>query len=312
MDIIVAEKMPVHAPKLGSEITLAEMEKAEQDIIERLPDMNEQDVHEHREYIEPLIEFLRKKQMHLPALGALRRLEARLGQLTDDVGYHGNHGINNKVIREFRVLARALDGKCKITEDEWRQSRRALSRLIINRSKTEDDLPLADSVSGIKIKSPDGMTLSGMCREAEARGDSSEEMAASYNISGEAVAKIKTVVWLHDQEFLAAEDARVINHVYEEMNATNKILWSLVQPIREKAVGKGGMGSATLDERYEIRLGKFEHAFSVLMQACESSESVEIPYLTSDQADECVAELSVAIRQLSQLRTRIKEIHDDE
>ena len=39
--------------------------------------------------------------------GAQRRIEARIGQL-DEVGYHGNHGINNKLIADFRLLARAL------------------------------------------------------------------------------------------------------------------------------------------------------------------------------------------------------------
>ena len=42
----------------------------------------------------------------------ITRIEARIGQLTDQGAYHGKHGINDKTVAEFRILARALNGKC--------------------------------------------------------------------------------------------------------------------------------------------------------------------------------------------------------
>ena len=60
---------------------------------------------------------VRGKKMQRPMMGAARRIEGRLGQLRE-VAYHGKHGINDKLIAEFRLLSRALANECELTADE--------------------------------------------------------------------------------------------------------------------------------------------------------------------------------------------------
>lgn len=64
----------------------------------------------------------------------MRHLEARIGQLIGDA-MHGGDRTGEQVVHDqlekrerfdFRILARALNGTCELSKDEWRKSRRLL------------------------------------------------------------------------------------------------------------------------------------------------------------------------------------------
>lgn len=85
--------------------------------------------------------YLKSKEAHLPARGAMRHLDARIGQLLgspeqgrrtdlEPVPHEGNVAKNDRM--DFRVLARALNGSCELAKDEWRQSGRALFLSVLN------------------------------------------------------------------------------------------------------------------------------------------------------------------------------------
>jgi hypothetical protein len=66
-------------------------------------------------------------------LGAQRRIEGRIGQLLGDTTQgerfdltltHATKSINRAHDRlDFRLLARALDGDCALTDEEWQSAR---------------------------------------------------------------------------------------------------------------------------------------------------------------------------------------------
>ncbi len=92
---------------------------------------------------------LTNNRRHLPARGAQRRLEARIGQLlpneqgrrTDKLPNHDVEvELHGKDKSDFRVLARALNGTCDLSKDEWRQSRREL--VALDRTCTKQRTPV--------------------------------------------------------------------------------------------------------------------------------------------------------------------------
>ena len=74
-------------------------------------------------------------------VGSQRRIEGRIGQLLGEPekGGRGKTHTHAEEFKrdgdraDFRIIARALDGECKLEWDEWRKSRRALVSLIRNR-----------------------------------------------------------------------------------------------------------------------------------------------------------------------------------
>jgi hypothetical protein len=72
-------------------------------------------------------------------LGAQRRIEARIGQLLGKAApggwAHRDEDIrkalpNDQTRSDYRLLARALDGQCELTREQWQKSRRALVMLV--------------------------------------------------------------------------------------------------------------------------------------------------------------------------------------
>lgn len=331
MEIAVAQKMPMRLPTPGAEITLVQMEDAERDITERLPEMDITEARRQHDGIDPLAVFLKKRQMHLPALGALRRLEGRIGQLlgepeqgkrTDlepsnhdyDVEFH------NPEKRDFRIIARALDGKCSLTDDEWRQSRRAVVALIKERTREDEETAfMAEVDQQIKetgegrstINIPEGVTAEQLCRQMMADGGTVKDAAQKYGIGHIAFGRMRAIVSLADHGGLSGRDTLVVERALVELNETKRMWgpWALVEPIAEKMWGQARRSGPDLDEIAQRRLTKFDYAFGILMQACEDGAALEIPYLSEARAKEATDQLSAAIAQLRTLQKHIKEVH---
>ena len=105
-----------------------------------------------------LTAYLRDKELQRPMLGAQRRTEARIGQLLGEP-YSKRVAMttlsDKRTRNDFRRLGRALAGECPLTQDEWRKSRRALTRLIRFRLGEMPDLsPLPDNVFRCIVADP--------------------------------------------------------------------------------------------------------------------------------------------------------------
>jgi len=101
---------------------------------------------EGRRNLAALVAYLRAPELQRPALAAQRGVEARIGQLGPphrgvpghDQELHARRHksatkplpdrdleVDGGTLADFRVLAKALDGKVEITPKEWQKSRRA-------------------------------------------------------------------------------------------------------------------------------------------------------------------------------------------
>ncbi len=129
-------------PHAGEPISISDVERIETKTalaLASIVDISEAD--EWRRKAKAIEAFLRSPELQRPMLGAQRRIEARIGQLLG-VAKEGRpensaHDRSNSVSliaedsrADFRLLARALDGECELSPDEWRKSRRALVSLI--------------------------------------------------------------------------------------------------------------------------------------------------------------------------------------
>jgi N6-adenosine-specific RNA methylase IME4 len=97
--------------------------------------------------------YLRDPSMQKPILSAQRHIEAKIGLLlgepkpgtrTDRQPRHHDDEVNmpNQTLTDFRLLARALNGDCKLEPLEWRKSRRALVALLRERLDLHPPLPI--------------------------------------------------------------------------------------------------------------------------------------------------------------------------
>ena len=125
--------------------------------------------------------YLRGKEMQRPMMGAQRRIEARIGQLLGPaekqkggrgktVPHEGQLKRNDR--SAFRHLAKAVNGECVVSSDEWRTSRRALVTLVRNRTpkSPEKSVPAETTTNwGTGISVPDGKTAESLCRDAAYR-----------------------------------------------------------------------------------------------------------------------------------------------
>lgn len=144
-------------PKVGSKISAKMVADIETQIVKLLPKIGSiEEAEEFRAQAAALESYLRDKGLQKPMLGTQRRIEARIGQILGPALGHGpgrgkkaqhDEGLieHDQDRSDFRILAHALDGKCKpeLTDDEWRKSRRAFVSLVRNR------------VPGLRIKTPE-------------------------------------------------------------------------------------------------------------------------------------------------------------
>ncbi|MGQ0836347.1 MAG: hypothetical protein ACT4O5_15785 [Gammaproteobacteria bacterium] len=142
-------------PQPGAAIALSDVVAIEARIAHEVTTLEDIDaLEEMRAKAEALAHYLQGKELHGPMLGAQRRIEARIGQLLGEaeVGRPAaekqiSHAreIKHSDRNRFRTLAR---GFSVLTDEEWRQSRAALLKLINQRApmprRTPDVVVTAD------------------------------------------------------------------------------------------------------------------------------------------------------------------------
>jgi hypothetical protein len=309
-------------------LTFEQMELRELALAKLLPTMDDiAAIEEERRKIAALEHYLEGKQAHLPARGAQRRLEARIGQLLGPTSQGGRPTEDNPTHAEgierpgdkadFRILARALDGKIDLSREEWRQSRRALVALIRART-TPDEPAMAEPVQpvpvhGARIALPEGLTAEATCRQGLALEDAGltpVAAAARLGLDTHNYRRMRDIVMLADRGGLAERDAGIVAAALDTLNDTAQVgrAWKMAEPVARRVWGEETRGSHKRDLERK-RLDRFEHAFGILMQACETGSEIDVPYLDRERAEQALAQLTAAGGQLRSLGERIKELH---
>jgi N6-adenosine-specific RNA methylase IME4 len=127
-------------PNVGESVSAERIEAIARTVAAQLASIDDVDVlEEYRAQARALEAYLRSRGLQRPILGAQRRIEGRIGQLLGEATQGERIDLtcprDGKLIErhdriDFRLLARALDGDCTLTDDEWQKSRRALVSLV--------------------------------------------------------------------------------------------------------------------------------------------------------------------------------------
>jgi hypothetical protein len=130
----------IQIPAAGSPITVHDVVQIESTIARQVVTITDiSALDEMRAKADALARYLAGKELHGPMLGAQRRIEARIGQLLGEPNHapgslprEGN-SISGTDRQRFRLLARGFE---VLTDEQWRQSRRALIALLQERFAT--------------------------------------------------------------------------------------------------------------------------------------------------------------------------------
>ena len=135
-DLVSPNLLPL-VPSRGTAITAETVQRIEAVVAERLPHIDDVEVlREWQSQAAALNAYLRSKELKAPMEGAMRRVEARIGELLGEAkpgksNPHHDEVSHDQTRSDFRILARG--NEAELTGDEWRKSRRALVALIRNR-----------------------------------------------------------------------------------------------------------------------------------------------------------------------------------
>lgn len=309
-----------------------QMEAAEAQIAATLGDMNDVDeIIDTRDRIAALETYLRGKMAQMPALGAQRRLEARIGQLLGEAQPGGDRSkqtfstaaemLSRDQVSWFRTLAKALNGKCSLDVTEWRQSRSGLVALIKQRTKGEEEvkvetIEVRNVSKGAQIAVPEGMTAESLCRQGlafESEGDLPEAAAKKIGVGIKTYRSMRDIVSLYDRTDLSAADADRVTRAVRVLNATNTTVASsaLIEPVANRLWGamkdRGGFRDRHAIER--ARMEHFDHVLGLLEQACSTAAELDVPYLSEGRAAKAIEQVDQAVRNLSALKRHISEVH---
>lgn len=319
-----------YIPSQGG-LSVETLEFSELQIAAALPDMFDvAELEDMRDKFAAIEQYARKKQMHLPALGVQRRLEARIGQLLGNAERGSNqHSVvteGYKVTKDdrldFRLLARALSGAVKITDDEWRQSRRALVEMVRQRNTDEEEMTVIEAEVPTKpsqdnrprMNIPEGMTAETLCRKGMAMEDGgmlTDDVAKELRIHVSSYRKMRDIVLLTDRGGFTKKDAALISQAVDAMNETKRVNdpWSLVEPIINRVWGNSGTSGSRIATE-NARMDRFEIAFGILMQGCATTGEIDLPYLSEDRAKKAIKQIGTARSALLKFADRIKRIHE--
>lgn len=291
-----------YIPQKGAPVTMEMLERAEiQTAIEAEQITDIPILQDMRERWAAFEKYVHRNKMSGPALGAQRRLEARIGQLLGNgalgdnqytEGSHVREPLNKDEIYRFRLLSHAFSD-APLKDEEWRQSQRKVLELI--RERLPKEVKKGIKIGGQKMDIPEDMSVVDYVRN---------ELSDTRKSEGHM--RIRKIVELLDRNDLTEEDRSVVRSAVELLEETRRsaVPYEMIEPIANRIWGEGRHKTNKSEQR---RIEAFEKAIGIISAAAYSSPKIEIPYLSAERASEVVEELTLAIQNLSKLRSRIKE-----
>lgn len=140
------------------------------------------------------------------------------------------------------------------------------------------------TAGGKRIPELLGKTVADLCREAmrlEEEGNSTKDAASLVGMSALSFRQAKAIVRLSDRDDLATEEAALVQQSLDEMNATRRtgLPHRRIAALAEKVWGRLPKDQRTSDRR----VAAFQHAMTILADACTTAVDVEIPYLSDEE-----------------------------
>lgn len=144
-----------------------------------------------------------------------------------------------------------------------------------------------------------------------AQGRDAHVIARELHISVGHLRQMVDIVSLADREDLSDRDKALAWNALERMNYGERlsIVYDQVAPLVQRVWGTTMRGNNTREAVERRRRDTFERVIGVAVQACTNTTTVEVAHLDADRAGIVALELSLAIRQLQQLRSKIEDMH---
>ena len=167
---------------------------------------------------------------------------------------------------------------------------------------------------GAKMFVPDGGDIIDLCRKGiglEAAGYTSETAAAALGLAINGYRICRQIVFLADCDILSANDKAIAANARDVLASTLQWAraWEMLEPVSVKFWGTayrvGGLSVIA-----NKRLDRFENTFAIIMQACMTTDEVEVPYLSAERVQRADLEITRAQKALRAFAARLKEIHE--
>lgn len=179
--------------------------------------------------------------------------------------------------------------------------------------ETATETPVAKSGRTL-MSIPEGEDLVALCRRGialEIKGATAEQAAAEVQLGKNAYRICRQIVMLADNRDLNASDTELAKRAFDLMVSTRQWsgAWEIAEPLANRVWGDNTkQGFIGIPKK---RLDQFEHSLGIVMQACMTTDEIELPYLTADRAKKAARQISAARGALERFAARIKEIHPD-
>jgi hypothetical protein len=164
----------------------------------------------------------------------------------------------------------------------------------------------------VKVVVPEGADIAELCRRGlsmEADGVFVAEAAKAIGLSERAYAISRQIVMLADNPDLAPADKETALRALNILRDTLQLgtAWEPVEKLAERVWGsERRLGLLNITSK---RLEQFERSLGIVIQACLTTDEINLPYLSDDRAKKAVREISSARSALLRFAQRIKEIH---
>lgn len=160
---------------------------------------------------------------------------------------------------------------------------------------------------------PEGADILTLCRKGialEEGGRTADSVAAELGLSRDAYRISRQMVFLSDRIPLTDSDAAIVAKAIALLATTAQVsqAWEIAQPVAVKVWGRDQRWDRpfTLADR---RIEKFERTFGIVIQACLTTEEIELPYLSAEKVSQSIKEIAHARQALAAFSARIKETH---
>ena len=166
---------------------------------------------------------------------------------------------------------------------------------------------------GTAMYVPDGENIADLCRKGivlEADGLTAEKAADELGIARNAYRVARQIVLLADNKDLSASDQAIAAEALAVLVNTGLWghAWEIAEPLASKVWGEGRRdGLLGIPAK---RLDQFERSFGIVMQACMTTDEIDLPYLTAFHAKIAVKEIRAARIALQRFADRIKRVHE--
>ena len=238
-------------------------------------------------------------------------------------------GLTHKDIHEARqirdaelavpgIVERTIDQQLNAGLEPTKAALRKAVTAAVTKEAEGEKMEAAEAAQATKshgrtIFIPEGEDIVGLCHRGlalEKTGMTSEEAAAKINLARQTYGVCRQIVLLAENADLSANDKATAQEALRLVVETGKwaTAWEMAEPLANRVWGEGN--------KYDLlsiaakRLDRFELSFGIVMQACMTTDEINLPYLTADQAKDAVKQIGKARAALLRFAERIKEIHE--